>query len=108
MSKFVYIAGPLTHGNPILNVRAAIEAADKVRAWGGVPDIPHLSIHDHFLIPRLYEFWITEDLERVARCDALYRIGGHSPGGDREVQHAHSLGIPVFYDAGALEEWLRQ
>lgn len=37
----------------------------------------------------------------LERCDAVLRLPGESPGADREVHYAISLGKPVYY---GLEE----
>ena len=39
--------------------------------------------------------------------DAVYVISGVGDGGgvDREIAHAEELGIPVFYDYRALNDW---
>ena len=37
------------------------------------------------------------DLEWVSCSDAVLRLPGESAGADREVQHAKSLNIPVYY-----------
>jgi hypothetical protein len=37
----------------------------------------------------------------LARCDALLRLPGESPGADREVKRARELWIPVY---GLLED----
>lgn len=96
--RLVYVAGPLTTGNQDRNVNRAVKVADNIRAWGGVPIIPHLSTIWAMISDRhwSYEDWMEVDFAYIKRCDALYRMPGDSPGADREVRYAESLGIPVF------------
>lgn len=93
---YIYVAGPYTNGAPDGNVRAAVDAAEQLRKMGHTPFVPHLNflwgmVHQHG-----YEYWMDWCLEWVDRCDALLRIDGHSPGGDREVKYAHEQGMPVY------------
>ena len=52
--------------------------------------------------PEDYETWMKLDFIWVESCDALLRLPGESPGADREVKHAITLGIPVFYSMDEL------
>src|SRR4051794_18256077 len=91
----VYIAGPYTHPDPVLNVRRAVEVAE----WLG-PDIvsvvPHLTMLWHLVSPHPLEWWYARDLDLLAHCHALWRMDGESTGADAEVAFAHERGIPVF------------
>lgn len=93
----VYVAGPYTNGDVALNVRAAIEAADRILKAGHAPYVPHLMHFWHLVCPGPYEQWIQFDLEWLPVCDALVRLPGESSGADGEVRLAESLGIPVYY-----------
>lgn len=95
--KYIYIAGPYTNGDPVLNIRKTIEAADELRELGYVPFIPHLSHLWHLISPHEYEYWMLYDFEWLERCDALLRLPGESEGADREIDRMHILGKPVFY-----------
>lgn len=101
----IYIAGPYTAGDVAVNVRHAIEAGDRVARWGAVPFIPHLSHFWHLLFPQPWEFWLTQDLQWLALCDAVLRLPGESHGADLEEAEAGRLGIPVFYDFPAAYNW---
>ena len=91
-----YIAGPYG-SDPIGNTRLAIKALHALLD-GGVPAIcPHLSMLADFYFERKYEDWMGLDLVLVERCDVVLRLPGHSPGADREVEHADMHGIPVVY-----------
>lgn len=93
----IYIAGPLTLGDTITNIKKAIETAEIMTKKGHTPFIPHLSSYWHFLFPHEYDFWIEQGLEWLKFCDGLFRIPGKSKGADIEVKEAERLGIPVYY-----------
>ena len=95
--KYIYIAGPYTNGDPVLNVRKAIEAGEQLIELGYTPFIPHLSHLWHLINPHEYDYWIKYDREWLERCDALLRLPGYSDGADDEESYAISLGKPVFY-----------
>ena len=94
--KYIYVAGPYTSGDPIINTRKAIEAGEQLRAMGFVPFIPHLSLIWHLVNPHDVDFWYAYDKEWIERCDALVRLPGESKGADAEVKLALELGLPVF------------
>ncbi len=99
----VYIAGPYTKGDVALNVRTAIEAANRVLRGGHVPFVPHLYHFWHLLCPGPYVQWTALDLAWLEVCDAIIRLPGDSKGADGEVARAIELHIPVFY---SVEEFL--
>lgn len=98
----VYIAGPYTQGDPLLNIRAAIQAGDVVLKSGHTPFIPHMNYTWHLLCPHEPSTWYQWDLEWLEMCDGLIRLPGESWGADREVEFAQGHGIPVY----TLEEFL--
>jgi len=100
----VYIASPYTKGDVGLNVRQAIQAADKLASLGYLPRVP-LSHFWNMITPHGYEFWMKLDEEEVRRCDCVLRLPGESSGADREVELAKSLNIKVFFQMSALHEY---
>lgn len=103
--KRIYIAGPYTQGDVVLNVRNAIMCGNNLRALGFTPFIPHLSHFWHMLIPHTdIHYWYEYDLEWLDVCNAVFRLPGESVGADREVAYAKEHGIPVFYDYGELRK----
>lgn len=92
----VYIAGPYTSGDPVVNTRSAITWGESVERHGCDVVIPHLSMLWHLVSPAPLERWYARDLAVLARCDALVRIPGPSSGADAEVQFAAQLGIRSF------------
>ncbi|MFA6046843.1 MAG: DUF4406 domain-containing protein [Phycisphaerales bacterium] len=108
MPKHIYIAGPYTGGDVAVNVGKAVGVGDALAESGAVPFIPHLSHFWHLLWPHEWEFWLTQDLAWLAKCDALLRLPGASPGAEREIAEAERLGLPVFRTVTALMYWLAQ
>jgi hypothetical protein len=99
MTTYCYVAGPLTAGDPALNIRETCRIADILQNNGIVPFVPHLYFLWHLTAPADYEKWMRLCLAWVERCDALLRLPGESPGADREVAHAEKHGIKVYGDA---------
>lgn len=103
----VYVSGPYSKGDVVLNVRKAILVAEEISQAGLTPYIPHLTHFWHLIAPHQYEFWMKYDLEWLETCDILYRIYGESSGADREVEWAYELGIPVVHNMMELLDWTR-
>lgn len=91
----VYVAGPYTKGDVVVNVRAAIMMGNNLRALGFTPFIPHLTHFWHLVQPHEYQYWMEYDMEWLMSCDILFRLTGESTGADMEVEMAKKLGIPV-------------
>ena len=104
MIRTVYVAGPYS-GDTDANIAKALFYADQLLEVGYVPYVPHLSHYWNLEYSHDYETWMGQCLEWVARCDALVRVPGKSPGADREVEHANYLNIPVFYTLQELYEY---
>lgn len=102
--KRIYIASPYTNGDVAVNVRAQLKAADELMNMGFCPIVPLYSHFQHMFKPRPYEDWIAIDLAKLEMCDAVLRLPGYSPGADREVVHAMTLGLPVVTDMAELAE----
>ena len=101
----IYIAGPYSRPDPVVNVRAAIVVADELCAAGFVPFVPHLSHLWHLIAPKEYQTWLAYDLHWLSVCDAVIRLPGESPGADRECESARILGLPVFGTVAEVVEW---
>lgn len=104
--KYVYVAGPITNGDTLLNIRDGIAAGTELLKLGYMPYIPHNDFIQYMLHPDVltYEAMLDWDLAWIERCDALLRLRGDSPGADREVAHAILLGLFVSDSIQALEE----
>ncbi len=103
MARLVYLASPYSLGDQALNVRRAIEAADKLLEKGYIPFMPHLCHFWHFISPKPYETWLEIDRAILERCDALLRLEGISEGADQEVKFAKELGLDVYYSIEELQ-----
>lgn len=100
----VYVAGPYS-SNPPYNVGLAIAVAENLHRLGFAPFVPHLTHYWHKQFPHEYATWLSYDRVWLAKCDAVFRFPGYSPGADGEVALALQLGTPVFTDFGALCRW---
>jgi len=98
----VYVAGPITHGDTLVNARVAFAAATELMGNGFQPFVPHSCYLMHMHAPQTYERWMEYDFAFLKVCHALLRLPGHSPGADREVEFAKQMGIPVFFDMEPL------
>lgn len=98
----VYIAGPYTKGDVVVNVRTAILAADRIFDAGHLPYVPHLTHLWHMVSPRPWQDWMRLDMGWLPTCDALVRLPGESNGAELEVNEARSLCIPVFHGLDAF------
>lgn len=94
--KFVYIAGPYTDPDLVVNTHSAIIAGNIAAERGYCVFIPHQTLLWHMIKPHDYEFWMQQDLGWITKCDYLIRLPGDSVGADREVELAKGLGIQVF------------
>ena len=102
MKKWVYIAGPYTKGDVVMNVQAIILVAEKVIEAGFHPIVLHLNHLWHLISPHEYRFWMDYDEELLRKCDCLYRVAGESKGSDSEIVLAIELGLPVYYSLREL------
>ena len=101
----VYVAGPISIGDPQMNCQRAINMGFALMDAGYAPYVPHYS---YFADPDStqgkgrYDQWISLDLSWISTCHALLRLPGPSKGADREVDWAIKIGVPVYYDFAAL------
>lgn len=98
----VYVAGPLTKGDPQANMLRAYEVAGAIMkgadkyAQAIACFVPHGYLMADAAHPRDYERWMESCMVALERCDVLVRLPGESPGSDREVERALSLGLHVI------------
>lgn len=95
----VYVAGPVSLGNWMENLRFALNAAEEIAQAGYLPFCPHTSMMWEFAHPgHPYQFWLYRvTLPWITKCDYLVRIPGESNGADREAEFAKQHDIPVYY-----------
>ena len=103
--KYIYVAGPISKGDTHVNVRNGMLAGLELIKRGYVPFVPHNDFGMRLVDPEVmnYEAMLEQDFQWIARCDALLRLPGESPGADREVEHAVSLGLLVANHIDYLE-----
>jgi hypothetical protein len=92
----VYIAGPYTHPDPVMNTRAACFAGDELAEMGAAPIVPHLTMLWHTISPQPLDVWYERDIALLAHCHAIVRLPGSSTGADREWREAERIGMPMF------------
>jgi nucleoside 2-deoxyribosyltransferase len=100
----VYIAGPYTKGDPVINTHNAIKAGEMLASFGFVPFIPHLTHFWHFLYPHDADYWYRYDFNWLDTCDCLLRLPGESKGADEEMRRMIDQGKPCFLDIPSLRE----
>lgn len=103
--RYVYIAGPYTHPDPVENTREAILMADALRDMGFVPFCPHLTLLWHMVRPHEPNYWYAYDLDWLLQCDVLLRLPGDSWGADEEMKFAIDHDIPVVRSVDELLAW---
>lgn len=116
--KVVYIAGPYRgHLMPdgqynqweqFENIRRAERDALRVWSMGAAAICPHTNTA-HFQGALPDHCWLDGDLEIMSRCDAVLMVDGwqQSAGALAERKQAMKLNLPVFYNFGELEYWLK-
>jgi len=122
----VYIAGPITLGDPVANAAQADRAHAALLALGVAVVNPILTMYAGAALcppcdcrpdPKAHgpfrrfphDVWVRTSLALVERCDYLVRLPGESKGADAEVQHARNLGIRVFEGVESfIQEALRE
>lgn len=122
----IYIAGPISKGDMLHNVRQADEAFFKLLKAGFAPWCPHWSVFAGSIC-RPYQFdgheiayaspcppgtthadWMGVDLPWVECADAVLGLPGESVEADAEVRHANTHGIPVFSTVEQVISWGEQ
>jgi len=99
----IYVAGPYTHPDPIINTRKAIEAGEALWQAGCVPFIPHaMTILWHGFFPKDHQGWLDYDFHWVDACDGLLRLPGASAGADMEVARAIAKRKQLFTSMDGL------
>lgn len=105
----IYVAGPMTTaapGNPgpYLCVAQACTIAKLLWEAGWCPVIPHLNTLWEMTgqSPFCGAEWLEYDFQLLDDCQAVCRLPGDSHGGDREVERATAMEIPVYHLVDAM------
>jgi|SRR5215467_577434 len=92
----IYVAGPYSTGDPVINTRNAIYAAEELIKKGHIPYVPHLTLLWHIVAPHDLEFWYEYDQVWLRFCNAVFRLEGESTGAANECKVARSIGLPIY------------
>jgi hypothetical protein len=101
----IYIAGPYTKPDPVVNTRNAILAGEEIIKLGHIPFVPHLNHLWHMVSPHEEDFWYAYDLVWLRCCHGLLRLPGASKGADIEVDEARMMNIPIYYSLKEIPLW---
>lgn len=120
MKRRVYIAGPISKGDMLHNLRQADAAFFRLLRAGiapmnpmwsvfagsatrpVAPDGPVCSTADVLPNGTTHADWMGVDLPWVEAAHAVLRLPGESVGADAEVRHAVRHNIPVYHDIDDL------
>lgn len=102
----VYLAGPYSKPDPVLNMHNAVKLADSLMDCC-TPVVPHLTGFWHAISPKPYEDWLAYDLAVMRVCDVVLRFKGASSGADAEVKEAQAAGLTVVYSGQELRQWIK-
>lgn len=100
--RIIYIAGPYRNESiwgTLQNIRRAEMAALQYWRKGFAVICPHKNSALMDGAQNTSEdTWLNGDLEILSRCDVVVALPGwkNSAGASQEVEHARSLGIPVW------------
>lgn len=129
MKRRVYIAGPISKGDMLLNVQQADDAffsllkSGVVAPWNPMwsvyagsawrpgrtdPKYPVMAVADTHPSGTTHADWMGVDLPWVAVAEAVLRLPGESVGADQEVAEARRLNIPVFHSIQEVIGWASQ
>jgi hypothetical protein len=100
----IYVAGPYSRPDPVLNTHMALVAAEELIKKGHTPYVPHLTLLWHIVFPHPVEFWYDYDYIWLRFCNAVLRLPGVSTGADMEVKIARQICIPVYYSLDEVPE----
>ncbi len=105
---YVYVAGPMTQGDTLENIRKAVIVGNELLELGLIPYVPHSMIAWPLQFGHDWDTWLGFDEKWIKKCDCLLRLKGDSPGADREVEFCHAYDIPVFYDINVMLGWAKE
>ncbi len=106
--SLVYIAGPISRGNPFHNAHAACAVWLAFWEKAVYAICPHWSCLQDMVLPTAYEDFLAYDFGLIPHCAAIFRMPGESPGADRECAFAFGAGIPVYTDFDACVNYIRR
>ena len=106
--KRIFISGPLTVGDQMMNIRNAIDVAEIVINGKHCPVVPHYSSYHNMIHQHSYDDWMNICYCMLEGSDVMFRINGKSYGADLEEKFANKHGIPIFYEIEKLIKYLEE
>lgn len=113
--KLIYIAAPYTAHSDArrrLNVKVAQHMGCLVSEAGASPLMPTVNSSEFCQLSRQdsWEFWMEATARQLSTCNAIMLCQGwkKSTRCMMEVKQAQKMGIPIFTEIEALEEWLKE
>lgn len=95
-----YVAGPFsanTREQELQNVKIAQDFGAELAHYGHYVHVPHAATD--FLHSKMdYEYFMQLDFSIIECWATALFVVGRSPGTDREIEFATSLGIPIYWD----------
>lgn len=107
----VYVSGPIGDDPSKWdeNLRNSILVAEDLYRLGCLPFVPHLSVAWHKIVPHTPAWWLTYDIELLAKCDGIFMMPGHSVGAEIEERFANrQRTIHVLHSYADVSNWLRR
>jgi len=93
----IYVAGPLTQGDTLQNIRRAVLAGDALIEQGHDPLVPHCMALADMIAHQPYGVWMRVVTAWLRVAEALFVLPGFSPGTLEEIALAMELHIPIYY-----------
>jgi len=106
MEKIIYIASPITIGDPATIKGKVADIIQFIYKAGHLAYPPMYMEPWEIKYPIAYEDVLEYDLKWLEKCDILYRVEGESKGADIEMAHARKLNIPIVKDIKQLKKIL--
>lgn len=94
--EYLYLAGPISTGQLIQNVREMCYYADMLMNYKLAPYNPASSHTQDLILPRSYSDWLKYDFKMLTKMGLLLRMPGDSKGADMEIIWAKQHGIPII------------
>jgi len=107
IKKYIYIAHPITIGQPDRNMRNMIDACEEVWKLGCFAYGAFLNIMWEVVYPKTEGEYLKHDIAWMKKCDIAWRIPGESKGADKEIDKAIKAGIPIVYSLKELKKLLK-
>ena len=104
LKKLIYVSGPYTgkdYEEIEYNIANAEDASVELFKLGWNVFTPHKNTAHYEIYEEFdYSFWLTNTLDMLTRCDAIFMLDGwrRSRGAKEELERAKELNMPIFYE----------